>query len=188
MNTETSESAATLGIAKGPAPKPVKKPAPVSAELQPGEMPVQEPNAISSDDPRRPGFVRQPFGAVSLKLSAPKRKGYHRHWFNDVLDRLQEAKAAGYTHVCKENTAIPMSRVVGAAKGGGPLTAYLMECPEEWFRQDYAAQQAVVDEIDAAIRGGTVATKEGDERYVPPRGIAVTEETRRIAAPDDEEE
>lgn len=139
-----------------------------------GEMPRPgKAGGISQDDPRRPGFVRQPFGAVSLKLSAPKRAGYHRHWFNDELDRIAQAKAAGYTHVLEESTNKPMKRVVGTAKQGGALTAYLMEIPKEWFEADMAVGQKMVDEVDAAIRGGTVASKEGDERYVPNQGKAI---------------
>lgn len=171
--TEETQTAAPRGTQSQPrAPRPARQ-----ASLDMPPQTAGEVNADNPDDPGpRPGFVRKPFGSMAQKLAAPKREGYHRHWFNDVLDRIQQAKDAGYQHVTEEGSKKPMKRVVGTAKGGGPLVAYLMEIPEEWFRQDMAAGQKVVDEIDVAIRGGDIARKPDDERYVPKGGIRFEDE------------
>lgn len=109
---------------------------------------------------------RKPFGSQIQKLAYEPRVGYHRHWFNDLPGRIESALEAGYTHVLdKEGKKV--ARVVGVSPTGGPQTGYLMETPQEWFEEDMARQQAVVDENDQAIRTGSVAGTPGkDGSYV----------------------
>lgn len=127
------------------------------------------------DDSRPSNFVRQPFGEARLKLQAPARPGFRRYWFNDTPGRVQGALEAGYSFV--KLNGRNTRNVVGRAREGGALVAYLMEVPQEWFDKDMAAQQARVDETDAAIKGGRLGatkgemTKDGDNRYVPKEGI-----------------
>lgn len=136
---------------------------------------VDGPDPYADTQPRT-DHVRQPFGEPHLKLQAPARPGYRRYWFNDEPGRIDRALKAGYSlvKVGGRNTR----SVVGRAKNGGAQVAYLMEIPQAWFEQDMAAQQARVDEIDAAIKGGTInkdggtATKDGDNRYIPKEGIS----------------
>jgi hypothetical protein len=136
---------------------------------------VAEPDPYAKiDTAERPAnFVREPFGEPRLKLQAPARKGYRRYWFNDEPGRIQRALAAGYSFV-KVNGRNTRN-VVGRSKNGSAQVAYLMEIPEDWFLQDVRRQQAKVDEIDAAIRGGKLNAERGatagDERYVPKDGI-----------------
>jgi hypothetical protein len=120
--------------------------------------------------PQRPS--RKPFGSMSLKLDYPQREGFHRHWFNDVPGRVDRAKEAGYEHV-KSNEGKPVSRTVGTAEGGGALTAFLMEIPEEWYKQDMATEQNMIDEKEEVIRRGALDKAEGDNRYVPSQGISI---------------
>jgi hypothetical protein len=114
---------------------------------------------------------RKPFGAMTLKLAYPDRPGFHRHWFNDTTGRIQRAQEAGYEHVIADGK--PMQKVVGTAEGGGPLVGFLMEIPEEWFREDMAAQQREIDDKEKAIKRGELESQEGDNRYVPATGIAI---------------
>lgn len=120
--------------------------------------------------PQRPS--RKPFGSMSFKLDYPQREGFHRHWFNDVPGRVDRAKEAGYEHV-KGSDQRNVSRIVGTAEGGGALTAFLMEIPEEWYKEDMDIEQRVVDEKEAAIRQGMLDKSEGDNRYVPSQGISI---------------
>lgn len=117
---------------------------------------------------------RKPFGTLGQKLAYPPREGYHQHWFNDAPGRIEMAKEAGYTQVMgKDGKAI--TRVVGAAEGGGALHAFLMETPEEWYKEDMGREQKRVDEIDAAIRNGQVQGKSAQDKdgafYVGKQGI-----------------
>ena len=163
-----------------PTPQRVAAPAPGPAAGQPVPQPAPMPDRV--DDVTADGypenFVRKPFGSTVQKLSAPKREGYHRHWFNDELDRIETAVAAGYKHVNDERTGAPMKKVVGTSKMGGAQIAFLMEIPLAWYLEDMKREQRKADEIDEQIRGGAVAKKEGDERYVPNDGKAIKVEAQ----------
>lgn len=102
------------------------------------------------------GFVRKPFGAQTQKLTYPPRPGFHRHWFNDVPGRIARALEAGYKHV-QDREGKNVARIVGVAQTGGGQNAYLMEIPEQWWRQDQALKDKARDELDAKIRRGIIA-------------------------------
>lgn len=125
----------------------------------------------ATDRPARP--ARKPFGGLSLKLDYPNREGFHRHWFNDVPGRIARAQEAAYEHV-KDSAGKPVSRIVGTAEGGGALTAFLMEIPEDLYKQDMAAEQNVIDEKEEMIRRGALDKQEGDNRYIPSQGITIS--------------
>jgi len=131
-----------------------------------------EPVVMPDVNPRPVRPNRKPFGTTELKLSYPERPGYHRHWFNDVPGRIQRAEEAGYEHV-KDKEGKNVNKIVGTAEGGGPLTAFLMEIPEEWFKADMAEQQKLVDEREQSMRRGELESQEGDGRYVPKQGISI---------------
>jgi len=152
-------------IARGPG-RPRKFHEQIAAQNTVAAVEVQ----VEAGLPQRPS--RKPFGSMSLKLDYPQREGFHRHWFNDIPGRVERAKEAGYEHV-KGNDSKNVSRIVGTAEGGGALTAFLMEIPEEWYKQDMALEQKVIDEKEAAIRQGTLDKAEGDNRYVPSQGISI---------------
>lgn len=117
---------------------------------------------------------RRPFGSQMQKLAYEPRLGYHRHWFNDSPGRLEQAINAGYQHV-EDKEGVKVHTVVGVSATGGALTGYLMEIPEEWYKEDMARGQEQVDQIDQAVRKGAVAGKPGvDGVYVPEsRGIKI---------------
>jgi hypothetical protein len=116
--------------------------------------------------------TRKPFGSQDQKLAYPAREGFHRHWFNEIPGRIDSALEAGYTHVLDKD-AKKVSRVVGVSTSGGPLTAWLLEIPEDWYLDDMKRQQDVVDEKETAIRQGALDAKPGENRYVPSRGITI---------------
>lgn len=119
--------------------------------------------------------ARRPFGSTVQKLAYETRAGYHRHWFNEDPGRLDDALAAGYKFVMGKD-AKKVTRIVGVTAGGGPLSAYLMEIPQEWYNEDMAKQQATIDEMDTAIKQGAAGRVPGDGRYVPAdRGISIRE-------------
>lgn len=122
------------------------------------------------DPPNRP--QRRPFSSVELKLAYESRTGFHRHWFNDVNNRISRALEAGYTHVIGKDEK-NVSRIVGVAEGGGPLHAFLMEIPEEWYKEDMAREQKLIDEREAAIKRGAPQGGEVEQSYVPSQGITI---------------
>lgn len=128
---------------------------------------VVETPAGGDAEPVRQRPARKPFGSMQQKLAYPERPGYHRHWFNDSPGRIIAAHEAGYEHV-KDNEGKPVSRIVGTAEGGGPLVAFIMEIPQEWYDEDMGAQKAERDEKMASIKNPVV----GDKTYVGKEGIS----------------
>lgn len=128
---------------------------------------AQAPQATEAG-PARPN--RKPFGSMQLKLAHEIRQGFHGHWFNDVPGRVDRAKDAGYEHV-KDKNGKEVKRVVGTAEGGGALTAYLMEIPEEWYQEDMKAEQAHIDEKEEMMRRGKLDAPE--KGYVGQQGITI---------------
>lgn len=105
--------------------------------------------------------VRQPFGVFTQKLALPKRTGYHRHWFNDVAGRIDEAKASGWSHVTNPSDGKPLRRVVGTGRDNGVLYAYAMEIPEVFWQEEMDGRhQAAQARIDA-IKKNPFAAKPG---------------------------
>lgn len=136
----------------------------------------------ASEAPLTRRQLRRPFGARDQKLAYPVRPGYHRHWFNDDPGRIDRAAEAGYEHVKDGQSGKNVSTVVGTARGGGSLVAFLMEIPEEWYREDMAANEALVLDRKREIEQGQFSKPSGNDgatRYVPDRGIAIREGDRR---------
>lgn len=93
--------------------------------------------------------TRKPLAAYSLKLALPERQGYHRHWFNDVAGRIEEAKASGYAHVLDKDRK-PICRAVGTGRDKGVQYAYAMEIPCVFYDEDMAQKHKVAsDQLDA---------------------------------------
>ena len=112
-------------------------------------------------------------------LGAPRRKleqmpgndGFVYRYFNDDGSRLNDAQAAGYEFVEKEQTQNNSeagleitsgidsreSKVVGRKESGEPLMAYLMRKNEEMHKEDQAIKQGEIDEIEKAIYRDKVA-------------------------------
>lgn len=140
--------------ASGPAAQPEFAPRPVSRD--------PEPEAAQPRSRR----ARRPFGEHYQKLAYDARPGFHRHWFNDSPGRIDRAHEAGYEHV-KEADGKPVKRPVGTADTGQALFGYLMEIPEEWYKEDIAIIQTRVDEVDRSIRRGEFMSGKDDHRYIP---------------------
>ena len=153
---------------------------PVSAPMPP--EPVVEVAATAEPEVvRQPiGRERVPMGAQRQKLATEQRDGFVRRWFNDEPGRIAQALGAGYTYV--DDSRGHMTFVVGKASAGGGLAAYLMEIPEEFYREDQEAKDAQARQFDEDVRRGAGAGRAPgvDGRYVPMKGDG----TPRIAIKD----
>lgn len=118
--------------------------------------------------PVSPERVRKPLGRHRTKLDNSERAGFHRHWFNDDKGRIQDALDAGYKHV-NDEMGKPMSKIVGAKSEGGPLLAYRMEIPIEWWQQDQdekvVARRKRQEEMKRGVTGSGAPGQDG--RYQP---------------------
>lgn len=106
--------------------------------------------------------IRKPFdGAMSQKLALPKRNGYHRHWFNDVAGRIDEAVASGWAHVINPRDGKPLKRVVGSGRDGKALEAYAMELPEVFWQEEMDARHKVASDRIEGIKKNPFQAKPG---------------------------
>lgn len=158
---------------RGPGRPPKYHERAIAAPVEMASPAVEAPAQSAADVGAVPRVKRKPFGALEQKLFYPAREGFHRHWFNDHPGRIARAQEAGYEHV-KDNDGKVVTRIVGTAEGGGPLSAYLMEIPEEWWQADMAEQQKQVNEKEETMRRGALEQQAGDNRYVPQQGIKIS--------------
>jgi hypothetical protein len=113
-------------------------------------IPADERDAYLKEIQRIAKMRKSPFGSMSQKLALPVRPGYHRHWFNDVAGRIEEAEQNGWTKI-KDKTGKIVRRVVGSGRDGGALWAFAMELPAIFFEREMKARsqaaQARMDEV-----------------------------------------
>ena len=122
---------------------------------------------------------RRPFGSQTQKLAYEKREGFFRRWFNDTPGRIDAAREAGYK-IVKDKAGKEVARPVGVYDNGVAMMAYLMEIPQEWYDEDMAAQQALLDQTDEAIKRGALQGRPGkDGVYIPAQGIKIESSNRR---------
>lgn len=96
---------------------------------------------------------------VRDKMTTSQRKGYVRRFVNDIGDRVERFKQAGYS-VVEEPTKVGEDNVVsqnqtlgsGARRHvGGGVRSILMEIPEELYKADQAIKQADIREREKSI-------------------------------------
>lgn len=152
----------------------------------------RQPREQQSEDKRKGSGrkARVPLNAMQQKMQVKhKNPNFVDRWFNDDHGRLQAAQQAGYEFVEDEDVkaeragtnAESDARVsihAGTRRDGSPMNAYLMRIPKEYYDEDQAAKQAVVDETDKAIRGGSIAADDPEHRYVPKDGISIKRAAR----------
>ena len=155
--TERPKNAAGKFVARNAPPPP-------AAEMQ------------SNESPRMAnGKKRLPLGQRKARLAYEKRPGYVRRWLNDEPGRIFDAENGGYAKVIDPTSGQPVHRIVGVAKAGGGLVAYLMEIPEEFYNEDFLLKQIPLNEVDKQIKSGTHNLEDDDKRYVPTTGIKIVE-------------
>ena len=134
---------------------------------------------------------RVPLGLQrNTKLAAFTPDGYVGRWMNDEGNRINDAMAGGWVFMKDKKPvgegAINLdsdlgsctSQIVGTKEDGSPLRAYWMLLKKEWYEEDKQAKLKPVDEIEKAIKGGTVGQEsmqavDRDARYVPKTGIKI---------------
>lgn len=110
-----------------------------------------DPDTLAAEIARIRSF-RRPLGAFSQKLALDKRPGYHRHWFNDVAGRIDEATQNGWAHVLGKDKK-PIARCVGSGRDKGALYAFAMEIPEVFWLEDQDAKHAAAQSRIDGLKG-----------------------------------
>lgn len=133
--------------------------------------PVREPEGRAK---------RTPLGVQRLKLKASERPGFVRRWINDNGSRVQQALQGGYEFVRKDGQASTtdmgesISLIVGRTEAGTPMRGYLMEIRQEWYQEDQATKNELINATEEQIQRGELVGKVGqDGVYIPSRGISI---------------
>lgn len=113
-----------------------------------------------------------------LKLHVPTDKldqRFEYRWVNDVPGRVQQMTDNDWDRVEDPSIAsgvgsVPTVHVSGSS--ATPMSAVLMRKRKDWYEDDQKEKNKPLDEIDAAIRRGTVherneADLRGDVAYTP---------------------
>uniref|UniRef100_A0A6M3KP34 Uncharacterized protein n=1 Tax=viral metagenome TaxID=1070528 RepID=A0A6M3KP34_9ZZZZ len=106
------------------------------------------------------------------RLSIATEPGYHYHLVNDVDNRIERFKKAGYelvtgkVHDKGSNVEDPsqMGSVASHPVGKG-VTGYYMRIPQEWYDQDQAEKQEENDRIMNQIKNGFSSRKPIDNMF-----------------------
>jgi hypothetical protein len=153
----------------------------VDARERPDPRVRTDPRVISERE-------RVPLGGNRMRLTLEERPGYHRHWINDVGDRIERAQRGGYTFIPKAGARVGtgpesghtdlgevISCVVGKHEDGRPLRAYAMEIKREYYEADQALKGAAIRQTEADIQRGRIQAQDGDNsnRYIPEEGISI---------------
>lgn len=118
---------------------------------------VKDEDGFALKAKKRP--KRVPLGTRNV-LKYPERKGYIRRVVNDVEDRIQRFKQAGYEIVQKKDLPSGDPRAGDASQMGMPVSknvgngvkGVLMEIPEEWYIEDQKAKQDKLLAQEAAMK------------------------------------
>jgi hypothetical protein len=123
---------------------------------------------------------RVPFGVARSKLSVANLiEGYHLRWINDEPGRIAQAQEGGYmfvepSEVGREKSDDNKVKVLGGSqKDGSALYIYLMKISMEYHLEDSQENQAKLDKIDNAIRGGSAHDSDKTGQYIPKSGISL---------------
>lgn len=114
---------------------------------------------------------RIPLGTRNV-LTAPKRPGFVRRFINDVGDRVQTFKDAGWDVVTdgsasgddKTGRASAMGSMTNPSVGGGNR-GILVEIPEELFKADRAESQAKITQVERELRRNDLKPSAGKETF-----------------------
>lgn len=118
----------------------------------------QEKDALSKAPSGRP--QRTPVGTRNILTVKGKDPNYVYRIVNDIDDRVQQFKDAGYELVPEQTAAVGDKRVNAASSEGSNkqisvgqgTKAYLMRIKREWYDEDQAAKQGQVAALERATK------------------------------------
>lgn len=149
---------------------------------------------------------RIPMSVPSQKLTVPEIPGYHLHWMMGTVERLEQARRAGYEFVERGEVEVietglandpsgdgntdlgsQVSLVAGGlTTSGQPARLVLMKLRQEYWDEDQKALEAKSDALVAALRAGKLNAAQAGElevdraqRYVDPRRTSTMFDKRR---------
>lgn len=116
-----------------------------------------------------------------MKLGVPEDKkdpNFTYRWFNETPGRLESKTVHDDWDIVKESVdptkdngeGTAVRRPVGVTPEGKTLYAYLCKKPKDWYQEDKAKEQKLVNDIEEGLRQGEAQGAEalaGPHAYVP---------------------
>jgi hypothetical protein len=105
--------------------------------------------------------TRTPVGSRNILTVKGKDPNYEYRIVNDVDDRIEQFKEAGYEIVSNSSDVQVGDKRVNSASSEGSVKqmavgqgtkAYLMKIKKDWFQEDQQAKQRRVDELEKATK------------------------------------
>lgn len=118
---------------------------------------TRESNIVKSPSGRP---TRTPVGRRNVLTVKGKEAGYQYRIVNDTGDRIDSFKDGGWEVVSNDqvnvgdkrvNQASPVSSAAVVSVGGGDK-GVVMRIKQEWYDEDQAAKQKLVDELEGTTR------------------------------------
>lgn len=128
---------------------------------------------------------RVPLGVQQQRLGARVPDGMVGRWVNDTPGRIDRARQAGYEFINEDGRTAAerescRSEIVGTAREGGPLRAYLMAIPRQFYEEDQAAKQEPLDRFEEDLRRGhapqQAAPQDRGKFYQPDEGASIRQD------------
>ena len=123
---------------------------------------------------------RVPLGVPRARLAVNDRKGYQRRWINDRDGKILRAQEGGYNFVKSSDAEFRDSDVCNSDTNckvvdSDGTKAYLMEITQEFYDEDQAEKQKMVNLTEEALRHGedSHGAPGHDGRYIPKEGIKI---------------
>ena len=103
---------------------------------------------------------RTPIGVRNVLTVKGKDPDFEYRFVNDTGDRVEQFKEAGYEVVQSGSVRIGDKRVTAATPEGSAATAsvgggdkaVLMRIRKDWYKEDQAAKQSVVDQQESDMK------------------------------------
>lgn len=136
------------------------------------DMAVKSAATNPANAPEKRVRQRIPMALPTLKLAVPEVPGYVLHWFRGNAQRIQQAVAAGYEYVERDELQVNgtglansydddgntdlgtrVSVASGSEDSEGGSRLYLMKIRQEYWDEDQQAVNARHEQIAGQLRG-----------------------------------
>lgn len=118
---------------------------------------------------------------AQLRLRAEKRPGFVRRWVNDADGRVQHFQENLDYEIARNEKGEAISTLVGSDGKGSGMRAYLMETPEDWYRESQEEKRSLIKDPSKMKEA-----QAGEGEYIPsdprngkPRKSAITDDKLR---------
>lgn len=144
---------------------------------------MEQRNPANAPAEKSAAVGRIPMSVPQQKLQVPDIPGYHLHWMLGTVERIAQARRAGYEFVERGEVQVIESGFAndplgdgntdlgnqvsvvagGVGADGQPNRLVLMKLRQEWWDEDQKTLEARSDALVETLRGGKLSASETGE-------------------------